>query len=138
MVWPTLGSRTAKEQNRTGVMTDTGGDWPLCFHLGADVAVFSRDAVPQVRRLAGDPSARAGHSTLGVSPVPDAAATASRLLPQADVVFNLRRPSVQVVLLLRLQSVFKYGVLCGYLSGARCRLAYGPADATATHCLLLQ
>ena len=26
----------------------------------------------------------------------------------------------------------------GYLSRARCRLAYGPADATATHCLLLQ
>ena len=26
----------------------------------------------------------------------------------------------------------------GYLSGARCRLAYGPADATATYCLLLQ
>jgi len=25
-----------------------------------------------------------------------------------------------------------------YLSGARCRLAYGPADAIATHCLLLQ
>jgi len=25
-----------------------------------------------------------------------------------------------------------------YLSGARCRLAYGPADATDTHCLLLQ
>ena len=25
----------------------------------------------------------------------------------------------------------------GYLSGARCRLAYSPADATATHCLLL-
>ena len=23
----------------------------------------------------------------------------------------------------------------GYLSGARCRLAYGPADASATHCL---
>jgi len=22
--------------------------------------------------------------------------------------------------------------------GARCRLVYGPADATATHCLLLQ
>ena len=31
------------------------------------------------------------------------------------------------------------GVLvCGYLSGARCRLACGPVDATATHCLLLQ
>jgi len=27
------------------------------------------------------------------------------------------------------------GGWCGYLSGARCRLAYGPADATATHCL---
>ena len=26
----------------------------------------------------------------------------------------------------------------GYLSGATCRLAYGPAEATATHCLLLQ
>ena len=26
----------------------------------------------------------------------------------------------------------------GYLSGAICRLAYGPADATVTHCLLLQ
>jgi len=26
----------------------------------------------------------------------------------------------------------------GYLSGARCRLAYVPADATAAHCLLLQ
>ena len=30
------------------------------------------------------------------------------------------------------------GCWCGYLSGARCRLEYGPADATATHCLLLQ
>ena len=30
------------------------------------------------------------------------------------------------------------GCWCGYLSGARYRLAYGPADATATHCLLLQ
>jgi len=30
------------------------------------------------------------------------------------------------------------GCWIGYLSGARCRLAYGPADATATHCLLLQ
>ena len=29
------------------------------------------------------------------------------------------------------------GVLV-WLSGARCRLAYGPADATAAHCLLLQ
>jgi len=26
----------------------------------------------------------------------------------------------------------------GYLSGARCRLVYGPADATVTHCLFLQ
>jgi len=32
------------------------------------------------------------------------------------------------------------GVLAwlGYLSGARCRVAYGPAYATATHCLLFQ
>ena len=26
----------------------------------------------------------------------------------------------------------------GYLSAVRCRLAYGPVDSTATHCLLLQ
>jgi len=38
-----------------------------------------------------------------------------------------------------IQSVKKRVVGCwrGYLSGARCRLAFGPADATATHCLLL-
>ena len=30
------------------------------------------------------------------------------------------------------------GCWCGYLSGAWCWLAYGPADANATHCLLLQ
>ena len=30
------------------------------------------------------------------------------------------------------------GVLAWYLSGARCRFAYRPADATATHHLLLQ
>jgi len=30
------------------------------------------------------------------------------------------------------------GCWCGYLSGARCRLAYVPADATAIHCLLPQ
>jgi len=30
------------------------------------------------------------------------------------------------------------GCWCGYLTGVRCRLAYGPADATANHCLLLQ
>jgi len=29
------------------------------------------------------------------------------------------------------------GCWCGYLSGVRCKLAYSPADATATHCLLL-
>ena len=29
-------------------------------------------------------------------------------------------------------------VLRGYLSGARCKLAYGPADTTASRCLLLQ
>jgi len=28
--------------------------------------------------------------------------------------------------------------LVWYLSGARCTLAFGPADAIATHCLLLQ
>ena len=31
-----------------------------------------------------------------------------------------------------------WGCWRGYLSGARGRLAYGTADATATHCLLLQ
>jgi len=30
------------------------------------------------------------------------------------------------------------GGVLAWLSGARYRLAYGPADATATHCLLIQ
>jgi len=30
------------------------------------------------------------------------------------------------------------GYWCGYVSGSRCRFACGPADATATHYLLLQ
>ena len=30
------------------------------------------------------------------------------------------------------------GGMLAWLSGMRCRLAYSPADATATHCLLLQ
>jgi len=30
------------------------------------------------------------------------------------------------------------GGMLAWLSGMRCRLAYGPADAIATHCLLLQ
>ena len=36
-----------------------------------------------------------------------------------------------------IRPVKKWAVGCwhGYLSGARCRLAYGPADATSTHCL---
>ena len=34
--------------------------------------------------------------------------------------------------------IWVVGCWHGYLSGARCRLACGPADATATHCLLLQ
>jgi len=33
---------------------------------------------------------------------------------------------------------WEVGCWRGYLSGAMCRFAYGPADATATHCLLLQ
>ena len=39
-----------------------------------------------------------------------------------------------------IRPVKNWAVGCGrgYLSAARCRLAYGPADATATHCLLLQ
>ena len=30
------------------------------------------------------------------------------------------------------------GMLAWFLSGARCRFAYGPTDATATHYLLIQ
>ena len=39
-----------------------------------------------------------------------------------------------------IRPVKKWVVGCwrGYLFGVRCRLAYGPADATATHCLLLR
>ena len=45
-----------------------------------------------------------------------------------------------LTLLVGRQPVKNWVVGCwhSYLSGARCRLAYVPADATATHCLLLQ
>jgi len=43
-----------------------------------------------------------------------------------------------LTLLLGQQEGHPVGYWHGYLTGARCRLAYGPADATATHCLLLQ
>jgi len=36
------------------------------------------------------------------------------------------------------KKLFSGGMLQWFLSGARCRLAYVPADATATHYLLLQ
>jgi len=39
---------------------------------------------------------------------------------------------------IRLVKDWVVGCWHAYLSGARCRLTYGPADATATHCLLLQ
>jgi len=32
----------------------------------------------------------------------------------------------------------RWGAGAGYLFEARCRLAYGPADATTIHCFLLQ
>jgi len=39
-----------------------------------------------------------------------------------------------------IRPVKNWMVVCwrGYLPATRCRFAYGPADATATHCLLLQ
>jgi len=37
-----------------------------------------------------------------------------------------------------IRTVKNYAVGWGYLPGTRCRLAYVPADATATHCLLHQ
>jgi len=36
------------------------------------------------------------------------------------------------------QKTWVVGCWCGYLSGARCRYAYGPDDATAIHSVLLQ
>ena len=39
---------------------------------------------------------------------------------------------------IRLVRNWVVGCWHGYLSAARCRLAYGPADTTATYCLLLQ
>ena len=49
---------------------------------------------------------------------------------------NMPRSQSTRVSLYLLTSI--YTCLHGYLSGARCRHAYGAADATATHCLLLQ
>ena len=42
-----------------------------------------------------------------------------------------------VAVVININNTIIVGCLRGYLSAARCRLAYGPADATATHFLLL-
>jgi len=39
---------------------------------------------------------------------------------------------------IRLVKNWLVGCWCGYVSRSRCRFAYGPADVTATHYLLLQ
>ena len=54
-------------------------------------------------------------------------------ISQVSMVTSLGGGGLQFVLLHRVVGCWR-----GYLFGARCRLAYGPADATATHCLLLQ
>ena len=51
-------------------------------------------------------------------------------------VFGGRHFSALTLLVGRPVKNWVVGCWRGYLSGARCRLAYGPADATATHCLL--
>jgi len=43
-----------------------------------------------------------------------------------------------IIVIILFIGVYVVGCWRGYMSGARCRLAYDPADATATHCLLLQ
>jgi len=42
------------------------------------------------------------------------------------------------LLMLLTSGFYVSSAVAWYLSGARCRLAYGPADATATQCLLFQ
>ena len=70
--------------------------------------------------------------------------TFSRFLVSALNAFSAFMPSVQWRCWLGsrkgIRPVKNWVVRCwrGYLSGARCRLAYGPADSTATHCLLLR
>jgi len=54
---------------------------------------------------------------------------------QVQMIFMCKYKSM---ILCRFSFARVVGYWRGYLSGARCRLAYGPADATATHCLLLQ
>ena len=52
---------------------------------------------------------------------------------------KLYLPSVLMTLLVgRQEGHPAHKKLGGGVAGASCRLAYSPADATATHCLLLQ
>jgi len=84
----------------------------------------------------------AGHSAIRPSVCPRAQLPRRRL-PAAEV---LSRPFAfsDLTLLTARQEGHPacknrvVGCWRGYLSGARCRLVYGPADATAAHCLLFQ
>ena len=112
MVWPTLGSRTAKEQNWDLIMS---------IHLGK-VCTYSCSIIH----------------------------TASKWNQASDI--HLSRLSTWAVCAFSTLTLLvgrqeghpackkhkSGGVLVWLSVWARCRLAYSPADATATHCLLLQ
>ena len=80
----------------------------------------------------------------GLAPVEDPCNNCSRFYRLTDGIF-LCYPAQSAFSALMLlvgqqegHSAFKKlsgGCWYGYLSGAKCRLTYGPADATATHCL---
>ena len=65
------------------------------------------------------------------------AANSNESLPVSDEAKRFAGTEIQTTAL-ETTKVSNMGCWRGYLSGARYRLAYGQADTTATHCLILQ
>jgi len=132
MVWPTLGSRTATERKKRKKEADG-------HEAGGRILVGRRrleHAETDYRRVVSDRPC--------LTHVRYTQQHSACLFARLFNVFLLFAFSALTLLVGRQEwhpackknSVV--GCWCGHLSGARCRLAYGPADATATHCLLLQ
>jgi len=169
MVWPTLGSRTAKEQNRTmrqGLCNDVVSVClsvhpSVCFSLGRG-AGLTQSSCQHLGCGSMGPQHGAQQQTWSASCWDLRYKDQHRLL--SAVVISSSRIDIIGFFPLRfydcwLHQDFAFSALTllvgrqeghpacknwvlrcwrGYLSGARCKLAYGPADATATRCLLLQ
>jgi len=152
MVWPTLGSTTAKGNSIRCVVRSAGrASRPRSVRRDDAVVRVEVEGAGVRRRICAHRLLRRVVAAL----VLDALVQGNPRAPVYRISHDLSQDCLQFIvgsISLRcfgavgwaagrasgLQKNRVMGCWRGYLSGARCRLAYGSADASVTHCLLLQ